>query len=374
MLPGGAEADLVAGAQAALALLGVADDHGRAVDVAVQVAFVAQPLDRPHGGGHALAAVAGSRSDVLGPQADHHLGAVGDLDVGRREPAAAHLHPDPVSRVADQPRQRVHGWAADEPGDEQVRRLVVHVAGRAHLLEPAVLEHGDPVGHGHRLDLVVGDVDDGGGQLPVELDQLHPGLGPQLGVEVRQRLVHEEDLGPPDDGAGERHPLALAAREGAGLAVEQLAEPEDASGLGDPLGPLGLAQLARLAAVDGVGPGLERHLDVLPHRHVRVERVALEHHGDVALLGLHVVDDGVADAQVALGDRLQSGDHPQRGGLAAAGGAEEDHELAVADLEGHRVHRGDVAEALRHLVERDPAHGRLTRRNLPSTGAGLDQV
>jgi hypothetical protein len=33
------------------------------------------------------------------------------------------------------------------------------------------------------------------------------------------------------------------------------------------------------------------------YRHVRVQRVVLEDHGDVALTGRHVVDDAVADAQ-----------------------------------------------------------------------------
>jgi hypothetical protein len=45
----------------------------------------------------------------------------------------------------------------------------------------------------------------------VEVDQLEPGLGPQLGVEVRQRLVHQERLRAPDEGPGQRHPLPLAA-------------------------------------------------------------------------------------------------------------------------------------------------------------------
>ena len=48
----------------------------------------------------------------------------------------------------------------------------------------------------------------------------------------------------------------------------------------------------------------------------------------------HVVDDALADPEHALGDLLEPGDHPQRGRLAAAGRADEHHELPVADRRG----------------------------------------
>jgi hypothetical protein len=66
---------------------------------------------------------------------------------------------------------------------------------------------------------------------------------------------------------------------------------------------------------------------------VRVERVALEHHGGAALGRGRVVGALAVDQQLALADALQPGDHAQRRALAAARGADEDHELAVAHLE-----------------------------------------
>ena len=57
---------------------------------------------------------------------------------------------------------------------------------------------------------------------------------------------------------------------------------------------------------------------------------------------------------LAVGDVLEAGDHPQRRRLAAAGGADQDHELAVGDLEVELLDRlGPVGEPLGHLVERD---------------------
>ena len=70
---------------------------------------------------------------------------------------------------------------------------------------------------------------------------------------------------------------------------------------------------------------------------MRVERVALEHHGDVALLGPQRVDDPAVDRDLAGGDLLEAGEHAQQRRLAAAGRADEDDELAVADLDGDAV-------------------------------------
>ena len=64
-----------------------------------------------------------------------------------------------------------------------------------------------------------------------------------------------------------------------------------------------------------------------------IEGIALEHHGDVPVFRLHVVHQLPVDVQLAAGDLLQAGNHPQRGGLAAAGGADKDDELLVLDIQ-----------------------------------------
>jgi hypothetical protein len=57
---------------------------------------------------------------------------------------------------------------------------------------------------------------------------------------------------------------------------------------------------------------------VVADRHVRVERVALEHHRDVPILRRDVVDDAIADAERAARDLLEAGDHAQSGRLATS--------------------------------------------------------
>ena len=102
---------------------------------------------------------------------------------------------------------------ADELGDEPVRRQVVELARRADLLDHALVEHGQPVGDGHRLLLVVGDEDRGDSQPPLQPLQLEAGRRAQLRVEVRQRLVEQQHARLDRERARDRHALLLPAGE-----------------------------------------------------------------------------------------------------------------------------------------------------------------
>ena len=99
-----------------------------------------------------------------------------------------------------------------------------------------------------------------------------------------------------------------------------------------------------------------------------IERVVLEHHGDVAIRGIELVDDRAADRDLARRDVLQAGDHAQQRALAAARGADEDDELAVGDVEVDAVHDRDLAIRLADPVETDPGHcSRLSSHCLAQT-------
>ena len=110
--------------------------------------------------------------------------------------------------------------------------------------------------------------------------------------------------------------------------------------------------------------------DVVGDRQVRVERVVLEHHRDVALLRREVVDDPAADRDRPVRDLLEPGDHPQRGRLAAARRADEHEELAVANLEREVVDRldavlVDLVDLVEHHVSHYPLVHELSRRGRP---------
>jgi len=62
---------------------------------------------------------------------------------------------------------------------------------------------------------------------------------------------------------------------------------------------------------------------------VRVERIALKYHGDIARAGREVGDHPAVDHDVAGGGPLQPGDHAHQRGLAASGRTEQHEELAL---------------------------------------------
>ena len=187
--------------------------------------------------------------------------------------------------------------------------MAVKLDRRAHLLDAAVLEHHDAVGQRHGLDLIVRDIDHGRvGHGVLELGDLDAGGHAQGGVEIGKRLVEQEDLGVAHDGAADGHALALAAGERLGQAVEILLQLQDRCGLPHALVDLGLFQ-ARDAHAEG---------HVFIDRHMRIERIGLEHHGNATLRRRHAVHQRAADAQFARRDLLQPGDRAQQGGLAAA--------------------------------------------------------
>jgi hypothetical protein len=120
-------------------------------------------------------------------------------------------------------------------------------------------------------------------------------------------------------------------------------------------------------------PQAEAEGDVVGDREVGVERVVLEHHRDVALLGRELVHDPAADRHGPVRDLLEARDHAERGRFPAAGGADEDEELAVVDVEGEVDHGVEaVVVDLVDLGERDVSHRYLilqTWNEGPSAGS-----
>ena len=102
-------------------------------------------------------------------------------------------------------------------------------------------------------------------------------------------------------------------------------------------------------------PQLQAEGHVVEDGHVRIERVVLEHHRDVAILGRHVVDLASADRDRAAGDLLQPRDHAQQGRLAAARRADQDDEFAVLDIDIDAVDNLYAAERLFDVPHDDVA-------------------
>src|SRR3954468_9809171 len=162
----------------------------------------------------------------------------------------------------------VHLRRTDEAGDEEISRPLVELQRRAVLLDLATVEHHDLVGHGHGLNLVVGDIDRGSAELLLEPRHLDAHLDAQRRVEVGERLVEQKGLGLADDGTSDRDSLALAAGELARFTVEIGREVQRRGG------GLDLA----VGLVLGKTRHLQAEADVAAHAHMRIERIGLEHH------------------------------------------------------------------------------------------------
>jgi len=215
--------------------------------------------------------------------------------------------------------------AADEVGDETVGRRAVDRARRADLLDDAGVHHHDQVRDAHRLGLVVRDVDGRDADALLQLADLDAHLLAQLGVEVGQGFVEQQQPRLHHQAARERDALLLPARELVRLARGQRLQPGEFEDALD-----ALAQRARCDAAQSQPEG-----DVLEHVQMREDRVRLEHHRRVAHVGRLVVDASRTEPDLARAGLLEAGDHAQQRRLAAARGPEQRDELPLVDFEAH---------------------------------------
>ncbi len=89
---------------------------------------------------------------------------------------------------------------------------------------------------------------------------------------------------------------------------------------------------------------------------MRIQGVALEHHGDAAFDRRQFVHAYAANLQLAFADVFQARDRAQQRGLAAARGADKHDKLAVVDLQIDAVQRGDIAKAFLDVLEANRGH------------------
>jgi hypothetical protein len=102
---------------------------------------------------------------------------------------------------------------AEELEHERRRRAVVDLVRRPVLLDPALVHDDDPVGHLHRLFLVVGDENAGDVHLVVQAAQPPAQFLADPRVEGAEGLVEEQHFGLDRERARQGDALPLAAGE-----------------------------------------------------------------------------------------------------------------------------------------------------------------
>ena len=179
----------------------------------------------------------------------------------------------------------------------------------------------------------MGDIDEGRLKALVQLGDFGAHLRAQLGVEVGQRLVEQEYRRVAHHRAAECDSLTLTARKRFRLAVQQVLDVQNFRRFVYSAVDFRLVHLSQL----------ETERRVFVDRHMRIQRVVLEYHGDVAVLRLDVVYDLVADSQLAARDLLQTRNHAERRGFAAARRADQNNELFIVNFQVEVVDDLDVA-------------------------------
>ena len=238
--------------------------------------------------------------------------------------------------------------------------------------DPAVVEADDPVAVLGDVRLVRDQQHRDAALLIQTLEDVHH-LDAGARVQVAGRLVRQEDGGLVDQGAGNRHPLLLAARELVREVIHPVVEPDRVQHLASPRVTrrsvhAGAVEQGELDVVEGGGP--------------RQQVEALEHEADlpVAHLGQLVArepgDIPAVEQVVAAGRPVEAAEDVHERRLAGPGRSGDRDELAGLDGEAHAPERThlDVAHGvdLGDVLDRDDRfRGSHRRPRLPKGNWGI---
>ncbi|MCY1364441.1 hypothetical protein D9M69_512420 [compost metagenome] len=170
----------------------------------------------------------------------------------------------------------------------------------------------------------------------MKLGELQPRTCAKGSIEVRERFVEQERLRFLDDGAPDRHALALPTGKLLRLSVEKMGDFQSRGGLAD----------ATIALLLWHADVFQTEGHVLGNGHMRVERVGLEDHRDAPFARWQRIDALFAHRDRAARHVFQACDHAQKRRLAATRRPEEDDELACLDGQRDVVQHGERAVAL----------------------------
>ena len=218
---------------------------------------------------------------------------------------------------------------------------------------PVRVEHRDLVPDLDRFLDVVGDQDHGLVQLGLQPDQLVLQGVADDRVDRAERLVHQQHRRVRGQRPGHPDALLLAAGELVRIAAGHVrVQADQVHQLAGPVPGLGLV------------PAFEQRDggDVVLDRAVREQAGLLNDVADAPPQPgrLDGGDVGAVQHDPALGRVDQPVDHPQAGGLAATARTDQDHGLAVGDLQVQRVDRYCSARiTLCHTLEGDQARASL---------------
>jgi len=241
-----------------------------------------------------------------------------------------------------------------EAGHERCPGVVVKVLGSVDLLESAPVHDGHVIRHDQGFGLVVGDVDESGTDLGLELLQFHLHLLPQLEIQGTQRFVQKQHGRLQHQTPGNGDALFLSAGKLIYFFVSEAGQIDPFENSGNLLRNGGLF----------FSPPLETEGDVFADIHHGKQGQALKYQVHRPLVGgysQHAPTTNVNRAAVRFG---QSCNHPQQGRLAAAGGAQNGEKMAALDTEADCINSRKIPKGLGHILNRQ-----IDRHDNPSNEA-----
>jgi hypothetical protein len=156
------------------------------------------------------------------------------------------------------------------------------------------IEDRHAVRDGHRLFLIVRDIDERLAELALDALELDPSLLPQSRIERGDWVVHQVGGGIAHERAGDRDPLPLAAGQLRWRLVKDMPDMKLGGDLGHSFFDCGFGDFS----LD------QREPHVLLRRHVRKKRKILKDHRDIAIGGRHPIDLAPPDQDVPRVGRL----------------------------------------------------------------------
>ena len=89
-----------------------------------------------------------------------------------------------IAFIANRNWQQIHFRAADKLGNKFIGRMIIQVQRGAKLLNLFIIQHKNPIAHGHRFDLIVGNINQGHANFTMQPRNFFTHFGSQLGIKV----------------------------------------------------------------------------------------------------------------------------------------------------------------------------------------------
>ena len=180
----------------------------------------------------------------------------------------------------------------------------------------------------------------GNPRLSLYPTDLLPGLQPQSGIQIGERLIQQKHPGPLYQRSRYCHPLLLSAGEFTGLTIHQLADLHQPCRFPCLLQHLGLGQPVLSLQI------LQRKDDILPHCQMGIKRIVLKHQTDPPVLRRQVCNIIAAEKNPAAAGLDQSADQIQRSAFPAAGRPQQTDQLPIRNLKSKIIHRNNIPTIL----------------------------